>query len=44
MKSVWVARILGILMLIGLIALLVHMKNQLEDMQRDRSPAATSTR
>ena len=43
MRSVWIARVFGILMLIGLIALMVHMKHQLEDMQRDRG-AATSTR
>jgi hypothetical protein len=44
MKSVWIGRIFGILLLIGFIVLLVHMKHQLEDMQRDRRPAATSTR
>ncbi len=43
MRSVWIARVIGILMLIGFIVLIVHMKHQLEDMQRDR-PAATSTR
>jgi len=42
MKAQWAARVIGILMLIGFIALMVHLQHQLEDMRAQR-PAPTST-
>ena len=43
MKAQWAARIIGILFLIGFIALMVHLQHQLEEMRAQRA-APTSTR
>jgi hypothetical protein len=43
MKAQWAARVIAILMLIGFIALMVHLQHQLEEMRAQR-PAPTSTR
>jgi hypothetical protein len=41
--SRWVARIVGLLLLIVFIVLMVHLQNQLEGLQQRRSGSSTTT-
>lgn len=43
-NSRWTIRIIGIVMLIGLLLLLANLQKRLIEIQRNRRPAATSTR
>ncbi|HEV8661252.1 MAG TPA: hypothetical protein VGS96_21820 [Thermoanaerobaculia bacterium] len=44
MNARWIARIIGILMLIGFIMLLANLQRRLIEIRQTRRPAPTSTR
>jgi hypothetical protein len=44
MNSRWVARIIGILMILGFILLMVNLQKKLAEMREMQRPASTSTR